>query len=208
MTLDDHGVEAIVLAGGRSARFGRDKLAEPIDGQPLLRHAISAVGVVADRVVVVAAPGTVTLAIDDLDRVSIVHDPRPHEGPLAGLATGLAVVRVDRVIVVAGDMPSLVPAVLRRLLAALDPEVEAAVLGSERGAVPLPMALRATTGRAAAGALLAGGERRLRALPDALRTTVIPEPEWRLDDPEAATLRDIDVPGDIPLTNPGVASDA
>ena len=36
-------VAAIVLAGGRSSRFGRDKLAEPVDGRPLLDHAIDAV---------------------------------------------------------------------------------------------------------------------------------------------------------------------
>ncbi|MGH2474787.1 MAG: NTP transferase domain-containing protein, partial [Candidatus Limnocylindrales bacterium] len=29
-------IGAIVLAGGRSSRFGRDKLAEPMDGRPLL----------------------------------------------------------------------------------------------------------------------------------------------------------------------------
>ena len=29
-------VTGLVLAGGRSSRFGRDKLAEPIDGRPLL----------------------------------------------------------------------------------------------------------------------------------------------------------------------------
>ena len=36
-------VTGLVLAGGRSSRFGRDKLAEPIDGRPLLWHAIDAV---------------------------------------------------------------------------------------------------------------------------------------------------------------------
>ena len=50
-------IGAIVLAGGRSSRFGRDKLAEIVDGRPLLDHAIDAVRAVATDIVVVVAPG-------------------------------------------------------------------------------------------------------------------------------------------------------
>ena len=49
-----------MLAGGRSSRFGRDKLAEPMaDGRSLLHHAIAAVDALGSGidVVVVAAPG-------------------------------------------------------------------------------------------------------------------------------------------------------
>ena len=55
MTTD--GISVIVLAGGRSRRFGRDKLAEPVDGRPLLHHAIDAVRPIATEIIVVAAPG-------------------------------------------------------------------------------------------------------------------------------------------------------
>ena len=51
------GVSAIVLAGGRSSRFGADKLAASMDGRPLLQHAIDAVARVADEVIVVLAAG-------------------------------------------------------------------------------------------------------------------------------------------------------
>ena len=44
-------VSGIVLAGGRSARFGRDKLAESIDGRPLLHLAAEAVATVATDVI-------------------------------------------------------------------------------------------------------------------------------------------------------------
>ena len=50
-------VSAVILAGGRSSRFGRDKLAEPIDGRTLLRHVIDAVRPLATETIVVAAPG-------------------------------------------------------------------------------------------------------------------------------------------------------
>jgi molybdopterin-guanine dinucleotide biosynthesis protein A len=40
-------ISVAILAGGRSSRFGRDKLAEPIDGQPLLSRVIDAVRPIA-----------------------------------------------------------------------------------------------------------------------------------------------------------------
>lgn len=190
-------VGAIVLAGGRSSRFGRDKLAEPLDGWPLLHHAIEAVQEVATDVVVVVAP--------DAERqlppgVLVAHDERAFEGPLAGLAVGLAALdpQVEGVIVVGGDMPDMIPTVLRRLVDWLwSTDSAAVVLGVEGKVGPLPMALRAEAARSTANDLLAGGERRLRALPRALVSVVIPAAIWRLDDPTAATLHDIDTLADL-----------
>ena len=47
---------AIVLAGGRSARFGTDKLEARIGGRSILDLAIAAVQAVATDVVVCASP--------------------------------------------------------------------------------------------------------------------------------------------------------
>ncbi len=189
-------IGAIVLAGGRSARFGRDELVEPIDGRPLLHHAIAAVQAVADEIVVVAAPGE-DPPIPEGAR--LVHDAVAFEGPLAGLSAGLGSLdpAIDRVVVVAGDMPSLRPAVLTRLVAALGPSVDVALLEVSGGSVPLPMAVRRAAALEAARLLLAAGERRLRALPADLRATVIAEARWRPDDPDGGTLRDVDTPSDL-----------
>jgi molybdopterin-guanine dinucleotide biosynthesis protein A len=189
-------IGAIVLAGGRSSRFGRDKLVEPIDGRPLLDHAIAAVRAVATDIVVVAAPDA---NFDLPGGVHVAHDPVAFEGPLAGLAAGLAALdpAVDRVVVVAGDMPSLVPAVLRRLLDAVASGADAATLGHDGETSVLPIALRRERAQAEVAGLLERGERRLRALAQALDAEVAPESEWRQDDPTAATLRDIDTPNDL-----------
>jgi molybdopterin-guanine dinucleotide biosynthesis protein A len=189
-------IGAVVLAGGRSFRFGRDKLAEPIDGRPLLHHAIAAVRAVADEVVVVAAPDHEPAVPGD---VRVVHDAAAFEGPLAGLSTGLAALddNIERVVVVAGDMPTLRPAVLSRLLATLGPTIDLALLEVSGESVPLPMAVRRDTGLSGVARSLEMGERRLRALPTELRTSVVAEAVWRLDDPAGATLRDIDTPADL-----------
>lgn len=196
-------VAAIVLAGGRSSRFGRDKLREAIDGQPLLARAIGAVRLVADEVIVVGGVGDARPNAGDAvtlpDGTRVIHDERPFEGPLAALAIGLAATDAELVIVVGGDMPSLVPAVLARLIATFDdPEVDAAVLDGGGHHRPLPMALRRATAEPVATGLIDRGERRLRSLRDVLGFAVIPDPVWRQDDPAGATLRDIDTPDDLP----------
>ena len=190
-------IGAVVLAGGRSSRFGRDKLAEPMGGRPMLDHAIDAVLAVAQDVIVVTAPALARL---DLPAdVRSIADRVAFEGPLAGLATGLRglAVDVDRAIVVGGDMPTLVPAVLDRLVAALERH-DLAVLADAERPRPMPLAIRRGAGLAAADRLLGSGDRRLRALLDAIPTIAIPPAVWRLDDPDGATLRDVDVPEDLP----------
>lgn len=189
-------ITAIVLAGGRSSRFGRDKLAEPIDGRPLLHHAIEAVRLVARDIVVVAAPGSL---LDVPPGVRVVHDAVAFDGPLAGLLTGLHATTAPVVLVTAGDMPHLAPDVIDALRRALDaPTIEAAVIEQAGRPRPLPMALRRKPAQAAVTRLLAAGERRLRALPQALSTTVIPETVWRALDPAGLTTHDIDTPDDLP----------
>jgi molybdenum cofactor guanylyltransferase len=189
-------VTALILAGGRSSRFGRDKLAEPIAGRPMLDHVVERVrAVTSDIVVVTAAAMTPDVPPD----VVIVRDDRPFEGPLAGLRIGLRAVDpgVERVIVVGGDMPTIVPAVLDRLIAALDRR-EAAVLADEDRPRPLPLAVRRAAASTAVDRLLDTGERRLRALLEHLDVEVIAHGVWRDDDSTGESLRDVDVPEDLP----------
>ncbi len=188
-------VTAVILAGGRSSRFGRDKLAEPLDGRALLLHAIDGVAPLATEILVVAAPDATPTVPHG---VTLVHDPAAFEGPLAGLLAGLRAASAPVAIVVGGDMPSLVGAVLESMLAALDePGVDAVVLDHDGRARPLPLSIRREPALAAGDRLFQAGERRLRALPEALATRTIPEATWRTLDPDALTVRDIDTPADL-----------
>ena len=189
------GISVIVLAGGRSRRFGRDKLAEPVDGRPLLHHAIDAVRPIAAEIIVVAAPGASPALVED---VTLVNDSVAFEGPLAGLLGGLAVVRWPTVLIVGGDMPALSVAVLGSMVALLlASDATALVLEHDGRGRPLPMALRREPGMATASALFAGGERRLRALLEAMSAAVLPEAAWRAIDPAGDTLRDVDTEADL-----------
>lgn len=130
-------VTGIVLAGGRSTRFGRDKLLEPVDGEPLLWLPIRALAAVCDEVLVATATGRrYPLPPDLAVPVRLVEDEQPDAGPVEGLRVGLAVARQGVTLGVGGDMPSLDVDDLRRLVATVADGALAASFGQ-----PLPCAV-------------------------------------------------------------------
>jgi molybdopterin-guanine dinucleotide biosynthesis protein A len=189
-------VGAIVLAGGRSSRFGSDKLAAPLEGRRLLAHAVEAVATVAEEIVVVISPHAPEPPL--VIPARFARDPEPFGGPLVGLVAGLDVTVHDRIIVVAGDMPTLEPAVLRLVLDRLD-MADAAALDTEDGLSPFPLALRRSPGVITARQLVAAGERRFLALTEALSAIHVPASAWTALDPLRRTLRDVDRPEDLAL---------
>jgi molybdenum cofactor guanylyltransferase len=187
-----------VLAGGRSSRFGRDKLAEEYEGSPLLHHPVSRLLEVCDEVIVVLAPDVEEPSMPAGIRVDFARDAIKGEGPLRGLSAGLDATNAEWVVLVGGDMPDLQPAVLREMLrAARETGVVAVPLsdgGTER---PLPSVLRTVPATHAARGLLEAGRRSLRDLLAAVATVVVDEPTWTALDPERRTLRDVDEPTDL-----------
>jgi molybdopterin-guanine dinucleotide biosynthesis protein A len=199
------GATAIVLAGGRASRFGGGKLAAQLDGMTLLDRAIAAVAAVAEDILVA---GPVRSDWRRLPGVSIrnVVDAEAFAGPLAALAGALGAAQGTRAIVVGGDMPRLVPAVLAAMLEVLelDPGLDAVTLapnGPGEGDPPrpqvLPLAVRVESVARAAGKAVIGGDRSLVRLLDRLRWIEIPAAEWLVLDPNGQTVLDIDVPADL-----------
>jgi molybdopterin-guanine dinucleotide biosynthesis protein A len=188
----------IVLAGGRSTRFGRDKLREPYHGAPLLHHAVLALAQVCGDVLVTLAPGDVRPELPTGIPLLVQHDPVEGEGPLAALAAALPNVTSRTVLVAGGDMPGLAPPVLLELLHALvGSGADGAALRDGARFRPLPVALAVRRARPVASALVRQGERRLRTLLDALRIAAIDEETWRALDPEGRSLFDVDTPADL-----------
>ena len=191
-------ISAIVLAGGRSSRFGSDKLAAVVGDGTLLDAAVGGASSIAGDIVVVVAPGGAGRQVGDRS-VKIVEDPEPFGGPLIGLLAGLAAVAHPMVVVVGGDMPTLGGAVLRLMVGTLgaDGAVAAVVLGREGRPQPLPAVIRTGAAIDAGRRLMADGERSLRSLFDELATRVLGEEEWRPLDPDGRTLHDVDTPADL-----------
>ena len=162
------GWAAVILTGGTASRLGgADKAGLLLDGRPLLDRALDAVAA-ADEVVVVGPPVPVSRP------VRFVHEEPTGGGPLAGVAAGVAALEhvVDRVVVLAVDMPRVTAATVERLLAAVE-GVDGAWLTDDSGRRQLAGAVRPGLVPAAAAArgvparvlMTAGTTRDVRALP-------------------------------------------
>lgn len=187
-------VVAVVLAAGASRRFGSPKLVAPLDGRPLLQHALDAVAAAGlDDVVVVLgseAPA-VEAAIAWRGERRLVN-PRPQDGLSSSLRIGLDAAAEDpateAVLVVLGDQPSVRPDVLAAVLAAGEATDRPLVrVRYADDAAPNPVLVRR-----AAWALAAGleGDRGLGPLLD-LR------PELVAEVPVAGRNPDVDTPDDL-----------
>jgi molybdenum cofactor guanylyltransferase len=178
---------AIVVCGGQSSRMGRDKAALPFGPDTLLTRVVRAAQTAAGEVVVV---GDTSLALPV--GVRLVPDQVPGLGPLAALATGLASVGAGRALLLACDMPLLVPAVLQRLLE-LSGDADACVPVVD-GMPMTTCAVYATHVQSRVQLQLAAGTRSLRALLDGVSVRWVSADALRDLDPGLLSFRDCDTP--------------
>ncbi len=105
---------AVILAGGKSSRMGRDKAWLEVDGLRLLDRQIA----------LVRAAGAVEVLISgrtDADYagfgVAVLHDQFAGAGPLAGVERALATARSSLLLVLAVDLAAMTVGMLRQLAA-------------------------------------------------------------------------------------------
>ena len=119
-------IAAIVLAAGQSRRMGVvNKLLEPVDGTPLVGHAIAAAKAagVWPAIVVTGHDEPPVAAIARSMGVDAIHNPYFAEGMSTSLRAGVAALprSTDAVLVCLGDMPGITGDHLKRLIAAYAP---------------------------------------------------------------------------------------
>ena len=111
---DRDRIDPVVLTGGTSTRFGRDKLSERLDdGRMLIDQPVATLrAVFGPRVAIVGACDP--LVRTRADRV--IDDPYPGVGTIGGIVAALQDSTRD-VFVLAGDLPAIEPAHIRQILA-------------------------------------------------------------------------------------------
>lgn len=185
---DEHSrVAALVLAGGRSRRFGSDKLEAEVHGRPLLDAAIDAAVSASDTQVVVVGPVERALP----PGVLVTREEPAYAGPFAAVAAGLALVDADVVLVLAGDLLDPAPAI-PALLGALadDPHADAAtVVDADNRRQPLLAAFRVMPLLGCVSGVDTDG-RAASELFDGLRVVEVPD--------AGMWSRDVDTTDDLP----------
>lgn len=209
-------VVGLLLCGGHSTRMGADKARVQLGDGALIDYPLQALRSVADEVLLACGsePRYGELGLP------LVLDALAGGGPLAGLAAGLdAAARrgAQWVAVLACDMPRADAAVLRALLRQAEAQdLDACLLGLERGSQPTFAIYHARCAGPAQRALRAG-ERRLVSFHDGmlqdgagadgrrLRVQVLPASRLGVDD-EVAT--NVNTPEELELQRRALAAGA
>lgn len=116
--MPEAGDVLLVLAGGRSSRFGADKACAPFgpEGEALALRALRRLAPLGERRALVRAEPLAGLAAD----VTRVADPAPGAGPLQALLAAFAALPAARWFTAPCDAPWLEPGIYRELERALD----------------------------------------------------------------------------------------
>lgn len=176
-------VTGLLLAGGASRRFGRDKALAAHDGVLFVVHVHAALAAHAAATLVATGPTPRAYPVD----ARVVLDPVPDGGPLAGLAAGLTACATPWLLSAAVDLPFLDAHALRPLVHAEVEAVDVVVAVDADGYRQPTVALwRAATVGPVVADQLAAGRLALHALLDRLSIR-----EVRVDG-----LRNVNTPGD------------
>jgi len=127
-------IRGLVLAGGKSSRFGEDKAMAVYNGASFLKRAVSLLTSLGLRPIVVTRRG----ANYPLTDHPVIYDKLPEKGPLGGIYSAMTVFKNASFLVVPCDMPALTSAALSDLLAAHEPSFGATVYSTGSGIQPFP----------------------------------------------------------------------
>lgn len=184
------GVTGVVLAGGESRRMGSDKSLLPFAGGRFIDHIFRVLSGVFEEVIIVTNSPSLYADIP----CSKVPDIYSNGGALAGIHSGLKHANNEKIFVVACDMPCVSTAAIRRIC--LQKEAADVVIPrSDRGAEPLH-ALYDQKCRAAIGAMLVAGKKKIVDFFSQFRVLEIPEQIFAGSFWEAHSFRNINTPAE------------
>jgi len=193
---EDPDFSAIVLIGGLSRRFGRDKAAEVVGGRSLLQHVVDAVSPLASEVIVVAGRGGLFPPVDCALQLKQVEDVREGAGALGGLYSGLLAASHPQAVALACDMPLLSLPLLRHLHGLLTDEWDVVMPRWQGREEPLHAFYRRTCVPAIERLLDRGGRRFVDFLPE-VRVRYVPQEEIERFDPEGRSFWNVNSREDL-----------
>ena len=109
-------ISCIILAGGKSLRFGHDKVLERVGKTSLLEQVISRIDSLSKDIIIVTAKKRTFAPLANHPKVKMVSDIFPGQGSLGGIYTGLVKSGSFYNLVIAADMPFLNEPLLRYMI--------------------------------------------------------------------------------------------
>jgi molybdenum cofactor guanylyltransferase len=106
----------VILAGGKSSRYGRNKAFVRLEGVPLIERVSTVMGAIFERLLLVTNPPEEYAHLG----IEMVGDLVRGVGPLGGIHTALKTFSGDAGFFVACDMPYLCEPLVRRMIELLE----------------------------------------------------------------------------------------
>ena len=177
----------VVLTGGRSERFGRDKLREPWGSGMLVDAPVGALRAVFGAPVVLCGACHADVAVrGDL----MLADRRPGGGPIGGIVAALEhPLGADGVFVLAGDLGYVTESEVRAILTATEGDAASWAVLADSGRIEPCVGVYRQRARRALEEQMACGRGSLHDALPASRVTRV-----RID---AAKLRNVNTPEDV-----------
>jgi molybdenum cofactor cytidylyltransferase len=181
-------VAAVILAAGKSRRFGSAKQLAELDGRTLLEHVLVLADAAGLAPIVAVVPVWLTrpAAMPD-DRLRWVRNPHPERGMSHSMQLGFEALNddTDAAVILLGDQPTVPPTAIAALLAA-------------RGEKPIVATLSA--GRLSPPVLIERGHFDVVRQPSGdigLREVLNAHPEWVAAVELSAAIADVDTADDL-----------
>ena len=192
---------AIILCGGRSARFGRDKALLEIDGTPMIARMIERVSSAVGDIIIAARDQAQGEDIAEAipDDVQIVYDSVAGYGPIAGILAGLSASGSRYSICLACDLPYINPDVIGALFeCAEEDNSDAAIPQHQNGALEPLHAVYSRAMITACRDAMGKKEHTIRGTISLLdRVVFVPAESLRSFDPDLRTFLNVNYPEDL-----------
>jgi len=191
---------AVILAGGFSRRFGRDKGLVVLAGKPLILHVIDRVSKVVDEVLVVVSSEKQKNKFETIlkEKADLVIDKDDSQSPLVGAITGFETANAEYSLLLPCDTP-LVSTQIVQLLLDMCNNRSAAIPRWPSGYIePLQAVYRTESALNAAKTALKQEKRKMQSMIDNLRgvryvsTMVLEQLE-----PDLLTFFNVNTPQDL-----------
>jgi molybdenum cofactor guanylyltransferase len=189
---------SIVLAGGKSSRFGSRKAYGTIDNKNIIEWVIDHLIKISTEIIIVTARegdfASLATKYRSL-RIKVVSDIYPGTGPLGGIYTGLVALADQRAVVVGCDMP-LLNITLLDYMVRISSMADIVVPRTVEGMQPL-CAVYSKNCLAAIQSLLERNELKIDELFDLAEVRYVEEDEIDRFDPEHLSFFNINTQADL-----------
>ena len=188
------GITGIILAGGKSSRYGKNKALVKMNGTPLIERVLAVMGSVFENLLLITNSPEEYAHL----KLPMKQDLIRGLGPIGGIYTGLESISQEAGFFVACDMPFLNESLMRHILAVrgqfdavvprVDWKIEALQALYSKNCLP---AIRF---------LIESGEYQVIKFFDMVRTRYVDEAEIRVFDPQLRSFANVNRPEELEIT--------